>query len=62
MDVGSIYHDRKIGVDISEGMSLFRVHVEFEIRIRHPSGDIKLEEGSEIEILFWGLDIYIFLK
>lgn len=62
MVVGSIYDDRKIGVENSEWMSLPWGHVEFEMPIRHPNGDIKLEEGSEIEILFWCLDIYMLLK
>lgn len=44
-------------------MGLLWGHAEFEVPIRHPSGDnIKLEEGSEIEILFWSLDIYTLLK
>lgn len=39
-DVGSIYHDRKVGVENSEGMSLLWGHVEFEMPRRHPSRDI----------------------
>lgn len=44
-------------MDSREVISLLSGHVEFEMPIRHPGGDIKLEEGSEIEILFWSLDI-----
>lgn len=44
-------------------MSLSWGYAEFEVPIRHPGGDNrKLEEGSEIEILLWSLDIYISLK
>lgn len=44
-------------MDSREVISLLSGHVEFEKPIRHPGGHIKLEEGSETEILFWSLDI-----
>lgn len=56
VDVVSIYHGRKIGMESGEVTSLLWGSVEFEIPIRHPSGVIKLEEEFEIEIVFWSLD------
>lgn len=38
MDVGSTYHDRKIGMASREVMSLLWGHTEFEVPIRHPNG------------------------
>lgn len=38
MDVGSIYHDRKIGMESREVMSSLLGHVEFEMPISHPNG------------------------
>lgn len=56
MDVVSIYHGRKIGMESGEVTSLLWRRVEFEMPIRHLSGVIKLEKEFEIEIVFWSLD------
>lgn len=56
MDVVSIYHGRKIGMESGEVTSLLWGCVDFEMPIRQPSEVIKLEKEFEIEIVFWSLD------
>lgn len=46
MDVGPTYN-RKSEVENREVMWLLLGHFDFEMPIRHSSGNIKLEEGSE---------------
>lgn len=47
----------KIGVNSAEVMRFTLEQVEFEVAYKTSKWRYKLEEGSEIEILFWSLEI-----